>query len=319
PYHVGQLELALSVSIGISVYPNDGLEIDTLINHADAAMHHAKQTGRNHCQFYTPALAERANAQSMIEHRLKTALMRDEFRLCYQPLIDMQTNAVVSVEALLRWTNSEVNPDRFVRVAEATGLIGRLGEWVLSEACRQHKAWCAHGLPPIPIAVNVSSIQFRQKDFAQYLGEAMRRYQMDAAAIQIELTETTLMEDIEHAIEVLSQFKKIGIKISLDDFGTGYSSLSYLSRLPLDKIKVDKSFVHRLESDMASRAVTEAILALGRTLNLEIVAEGIESAHVLNYLRGHGCNQAQGYHVCKPVFGDAFMAWYREYQAASLY
>lgn len=319
PYRVGTLELTLSCSIGLSMYPRDGSELNTLINCADAAMYVAKETGRNNFKFYTAALAERVMTQSLIEERIKEGLGRGEFFLCYQPLIDMQTNQVVSVEALLRWPRHGTGPEHFIQVAEATGLIGRLGEWVLSAACQQQCDWKAQGLPIIPIAVNVSSIQFGKKDFDTYLEALIDRYHLDPSGIQIELTETAVMQDIDHAITVLEKLRKKGMKVALDDFGTGYSSLNYLSRLPLDKIKVDKSFVHRLEDDTASRAITEAIIALGRTLNLEIVAEGIESEPVMQYLRNHGCHQAQGFHVCKPILGPAFADWYCMHNATPAY
>lgn len=315
-YQVNGLELSLSSSIGIGIYPRDGEDINILMNNADAAMYQAKQAGRNNYQFYSHELAAYSHRQSMIEEQLKIALNHDEFRLYYQPLIDINTSSLIGVEALLRWPHDEVGPDRFVPIAEATGLIDRLGEWVISEACRQHNLWKDHGLPAIPVAVNVSAVQFRQKDFAARFAQAMRDGQVDMSALQLELTETSLMDDIDHAVNVLAQLQALGIKISLDDFGTGYSSLSYLSRLPIDKIKVDKSFVSRIEDDMASRAITEAIIALGRTLNLEIVAEGIESDDVMHYLRLHGCNQAQGFHVCAPVSADNFESWYRhQYRA----
>lgn len=313
PYHVGSVEAALSCSIGISVHPRDGDDVDMLISHADAAMYVAKQMGRKAIQFYTSSLAERVYMQSIIEENIKTALKQDEFSLYYQPVVDMQTQQVVSVEALLRWPGNGMGPDRFIHVAEATGLIGRLGEWVFGQACEQHSAWITEGLPAIPIAVNVSPVQFRKKNFASYLQDAIRMHSVACDGVQIELTETAVMEDIDHAITVLNELRSKGVKILLDDFGTGYSSLSYLSRLPLDKIKVDKSFVHRIQHDKASRAIIEAIIALGRTLNLEIVAEGIESEATLQYLRHHGCHQAQGYHVCKPVSGSQFATWYRRY------
>lgn len=316
PYHVGSVEASLSCSIGISVYPRNGVDVDMLIGHADAAMYIAKQMGRNTIQLYTSSLAERVYMQSLIEEGIKNALKRNEFSLYYQPLVDMETSRVVSVEALLRWPSNGMGPDRFIHVAEVTGLIGRLGEWVFSEACRQHAAWIREGLPAIPIAVNVSPMQFKKKDFAAYLEETMHDHCIASDGVQIELTETAVMEDIDHAIVMLNRLRGNGIKISLDDFGTGYSSLNYLSRLPLDKIKVDKSFVHRLQEDTTSRAIIEAIIAMGRTLELEIVAEGIESASTLHYLRSHGCHQAQGYYVCKPVAGKQFAAWYRHYSAA---
>lgn len=313
PYHVGSVEASLSCSIGISVYPRDGDDVDMLICHADAAMYIAKQMGRNTTQFYTSSLAERVYMQSAIEEGIKNGLKNEEFSLYYQPLVDIQTREVVSVEALLRWPCNGMGPDRFIHVAEATGLIGRLGEWVLGRACEQHLAWIQEGLPAIPIAVNVSPLQFRKKDFVAHLQKLLHHHRIGCHGLQIELTETAVMEDIDHAIAVLTELRSTGIKISLDDFGTGYSSLNYLSRLPLDKIKVDKSFVHRLEHDMASQAIIEAIIALGRTLQLEIVAEGIESDSTLQYLHRHGCHQAQGYHVCKPVMASQFASWYREH------
>jgi diguanylate cyclase (GGDEF)-like protein/PAS domain S-box-containing protein len=316
PYQANGLELTLSASIGISLYPRHASEVDTLISQADAAMYEAKQLGRNQAQVYTPALADKLHGQLRIEHQIKRALAQERFCLYYQPLVNMRTNEVVSVEALLRLKGNPLSPDQFVPVAEATGLITPLSEWVFTEACHQHALWTSEGLPPIPIAVNVSALQFRHKSFLYFLNDVIDRQQLQPDALQIELTETAVMEDIEHAVEMLTQARSRGIKVSLDDFGTGYSSLNHLSRLPLDKIKVDKSFIHRLHSDVASRTVTESIIALGRALNLEIVAEGIETAQELDYLRSHGCDQAQGFYVCKPLPGDAFRAWYRAGQSA---
>ncbi|MFL6715225.1 MAG: EAL domain-containing protein [Burkholderiaceae bacterium] len=313
PFYVGSLELSLSCSIGLSVYPRDGTDLDTLINCADAAMYVAKETGRRNLKFYTPALAERVVTQSLIEQRIKQALGQNEFCLHYQPVVDMHTNDVVSVEALLRWPTYQASPERFIQVAELTGLIGRLGEWVMSAACQQQTAWKKQGLPTIPIAVNVSSIEFRKADFDAYVGSIISRYKVNPAGIHIELTETAVMQDIDHAITVLGNLQNKGMRVSLDDFGTGYSSLNYLSRLPLNKIKIDQSFVRRLGDDTASRAIIEAIIALGRTLGLEIVAEGVESEWVLGYLRSHGCHQAQGYYVCPPLSGNDFVEWFRKH------
>jgi diguanylate cyclase (GGDEF)-like protein/PAS domain S-box-containing protein len=309
PYHVAHLELTLSASIGISLYPADGTEIDALINHADAAMYYAKQHGRNSYQFYLPEMSEIAEAQFVIEHDLKRAISQKEFRLFYQPVVDMHTGEIVCLEALIRWPANRAGPDRFVPIAETTGLIGPVGEWVLSEACRQYQQWRKDGMPAIPIAVNVSSVQFKRKGLVDYVDHVLRQHGLDASAIQIELTETAVMDDIEYAIQVLSRFKEIGIKIALDDFGTGYSSLNYLSRLPLDKLKIDQSFVHRIDSDTAGRAITEAIIVLGRTLGLEIVAEGIESERALTYLCEHGCHQGQGYFICKPLSSSDLARW----------
>jgi diguanylate cyclase (GGDEF)-like protein/PAS domain S-box-containing protein len=313
PYQIGHLELMLSASMGISFYPSDGKEIDALINHADAAMYQAKQLGRNGYQFYSPEMSEHSEGQSVIEQQLRQAIAHDEFRLFYQPVIDVLSGEVMGLEALIRWPGRNAGPSRFVPIAEATGLIGAVGEWVFSEACRQYQRWKFEGLPNVPIAVNVSSVQFKRKGLVDYLVKTLASHGLDSAAIQVELTETALMDDIEHAIHVLGDLKKLGIKISLDDFGTGYSSLSYLSRLPLDKIKIDQSFVQHIQTDTAGRAITDAIVALGKTLGLEVVAEGIESEDVLNYLRNQGCHQAQGFYICKPLSGDEFATWYRHY------
>jgi diguanylate cyclase (GGDEF)-like protein/PAS domain S-box-containing protein len=311
PYYVDELELSLSASIGISVYPRDSDDIDTLINQADIAMYHAKHSGRGCYQFYSAALNERLNAKTMIERHLKTALMDSQFQLYYQPVVDISTGDVLSVEALLRWPHAEIGPDRFIPVAEATGMIGRLGDWVIIEACRQHNRWIDNGLPAIPIAVNVSAVQFCQPNFVGSFCKAMEGCYANPKAITVEVTETALMGDIELAINQLSELRSLGIKVALDDFGTGYSSLSYLSRLPLDKLKVDKSFIYRIGHDAASRTITEAIITLGHTLHLEIVAEGIESVNVLEYLHSHGCDQAQGHHICEPINAGAFESWYR--------
>lgn len=313
PYQVGHLELSLSASLGISLYPGDGKEVDALINRADAAMYHAKQLGRNGYQFYSPEMSEHSEGQFVIEQQLRQAIAYNEFRLHYQPVIDVLSGDVMSVEALIRWPGRHAGPSRFVPIAEATGLIGPVGEWVFSEACRQSQRWRREGLPNVPIAVNVSSVQFKRKGLVDYLDTMLATYGLDSAAIQLELTETALMDDIERAIEVLGALKQRGIRISLDDFGTGYSSLSYLSRLPLDKIKIDQSFVRHVQTDTIGQAITDAIIALGTTLGLEIVAEGIESEDVLKYMRLHGCHQAQGFFVCKPLSGDELGVWYRQY------
>ena len=311
PLSFDGIALSVGTSIGISVYPRDSDDIDTLINQADLAMYHAKHMGRGRFHFYSQALAERASVQGVIEEQLRAALDLGQFTLYYQPLIDLHTGQLTSVEALLRWPN-ESSPDHFVPVAETTGLIGKLGEWVIAEACRQHNLWVRHGLPAIPIAVNVSAVQFKQFNLAQLFGTAVRQCSVGADALQLELTETALMDDMDRAIEQLIEMKSLGIKVALDDFGTGYSSLRYLSRLPIDKIKVDKSFVCDIERDPVSRSITDAIIALGRSLNLEVVAEGIESLSVLQYLRMHGCTQAQGFHVCEPVAAEAFETWFRK-------
>jgi diguanylate cyclase (GGDEF)-like protein/PAS domain S-box-containing protein len=309
PYHIGSLSLTLSASIGISLYPDDGDQIDTLINHADAAMYHAKQHGRNGFQLYEPWMSDQAGRLAIIEQDLKRAIAQEEFRLYYQPVIDMHSGKLVSVEALIRWPGNSNSADRFVPVAEATGLIGAVGDWVLSEACRQYKEWESTGVLSVPIAINVSPVQFRRPDLAAHIENTLSECGLGGSAIQLELTETAVMDDIDRAIDVLGKLRAFGIQVALDDFGTGYSSLNYLSRLPLDKLKIDQTFVQRIGAESAGRAITEAIIVLGRALGLTVVAEGIESSAVMTYLRERGCHQGQGYFICKPLAGDELLTW----------
>jgi EAL domain-containing protein (putative c-di-GMP-specific phosphodiesterase class I) len=224
--------------------------------------------------------------------------------------VDVKTGQIVSVEALLRWRNTDIGPDQFVPIAEATGMINPIGRWLLEEASRQYKRWLDHGLQAIPIAVNVSVVEFRDKDFVSRFETVIGKHGINWNALQVEVTETAVMDDVEHAVTLLSRLKALGVTVLLDDFGTGHSSLAYLARLPLTKVKIDKSFIARLTTDIASRAVADAMIALGRTLNLEVVAEGIESQDALDYVYSHGCTQAQGYYLGKPMSGEHFESWY---------
>lgn len=310
PFQVGELTLSLSTSIGITIFPEDGHDIDTLISNADVAMYQAKQAGRNNFQFYSADFMHAARLQIAVEQELRSALRTDAFHLFYQPVLDLKSMDVVSVEALLRWDNPDVGPERFVPIAEATGIINPIGRWVLMEASRQYKAWISNGLPATPIAVNVSVVEFRDKDFVHRFEQLLSEYEILPSALQLEVTETAVMDDIQHAISVLGQLKALGVTILLDDFGTGHSSLAYLARLPINKVKIDKSFIAQLESDLASRAVTDAMLALSHTLGLQVVAEGIESATTLEYIRSRGCQQGQGYFFSKPLSNESFQDWY---------
>jgi len=313
PYKIDGMDLSLSACIGISVYPRDAADIDILISQADAAMYEAKMEGKGQIRLYTRELAKKVQSKQQIENALKRALRQGELCLHYQPLVSTRTNEVVSLEALVRMTSAEFSPEHFVPIAESSGLIAELSDWVLEEVCGQIARWKSEGLPHIPVAVNVSALQFRNKTFIQRLVEAIRNGRLSPDDIQVELTETTVMEDIQNAVNMLHWLRDEGVKVSLDDFGTGYSSLNYLSRLPLDKIKVDKSFVHRLMHDDGSRAITCSIIALGQSLGLKTVAEGIESAEEFAYLQDRGCDEVQGYYVCKPVAGNMFGSWYRGY------
>ncbi len=312
PMLIDGIEVQISGSIGISIFPRDGMDMQSLVNAADNAMYHAKQSGKNNWQFYSAELSGRVHAQISLQDKVRRALKARAFKLVYQPIVDIGSGRVMGAEALLRWPQSGVGPDQFIPAAEAVGQIIPIGDWVMQEACRAHKRWRSHGLPAIPISVNVSALQMRQKDFRFKVLSVLRQQRLSADALQIELTESTLLEDVDYAIYLLNNLQQDGVKISLDDFGTGYSSLSYLSRLPINKIKIDKSFVKHLTTDTASRAVTEAIIMLGRRLKLDIIAEGIETETMLDEVRHLGCHQAQGHYLSQPVDADAFEAWYSE-------
>jgi diguanylate cyclase (GGDEF)-like protein/PAS domain S-box-containing protein len=313
PLRIDTLELSISPSIGISYYPAHASDVGALIHTADLAMYQAKQSGRANYQVYTPELNQRADEAYSLETRLRNALRHGKFALHYQPVMDIRSGTLIGAEALVRLADDEsrtVGPQTFIPVAEAAGLIGELGEWVAAEACRQHEIWRREGLK-MTIAINVSPLQFRQKGFADKLSRIMSESGIDPSCVQLEVTESAVMENLDDAVAILNRIKSLGVKVALDDFGTGYSSLSHLSSLPLDKLKVDQSFVKRIGSDQASQAVTEAIIALGRSLKLEVIGEGIESEDALRYLREHGCDQAQGYWFSQPLPALEFAGWCR--------
>lgn len=316
PISSGALRLNVSASIGISLFPEHGNELEPLIRYADLAMYSAKKMGRNHYTLYSPGLNEDANGLLRLEIQLKQSLDSNRLMLFYQPILDIHTRELIGAEALIRMPGENgtiLNPTDFIPVAEATGLINRIGEWVVREACRQHQEWLSRGLPQISIAVNVSAIQFRQAAFSSLVENAIHESGMDPACLQIEVTESTVMENIAETVEKLNHLQSMGVRISLDDFGTGYSSLSYLSSLPLDKLKIDQSFVRMMMSSQTCRSITEAIIGLGRTLDLKVVGEGIESEESMEYLRGYGCDQAQGFLFSKPLPANEFESWFRKH------
>lgn len=316
PFGIDSLELSLSPSIGISYYPEHATEVGTLIHTADLAMYQAKQSGRGRYEFYRSELDQQADAAYSLEAKLKTALRTGSLELHYQPVVDISSGELIGAEALVRLPSSDgnaVGPASFIPIAETAGLIGDLGDWVMNEACRQHEAWRKEGLQ-ISIAINVSPLQFRERNFSDRVRSIFTRTGVDPTCFQLEITESTIMANIDEAVGVLQKVKALGLTVALDDFGTGYSSLSSLSSLPLDKLKVDQSFVRRIGSDQASRVVTEAIIGLGRSLKLEVTGEGIESEEALDYLRDHGCNHAQGYWFSKPLPAWKFAQWCRERQ-----
>jgi diguanylate cyclase (GGDEF)-like protein/PAS domain S-box-containing protein len=314
PYLIDGFELHLSPSIGISLFPRDGENLDTLIQKADAAMYKVKNSGCNNFQFFTPRLHGEWQKRIGLESRLRAGLERDEFDLHYQPVIDTRTDTVAGADALLRWPRAgetPVDPAIFIPIAENSGLILPLGEWILLQACRQHQLWIQQGLPPLSIAVHVSSVQFRKKEFRCMVAQAISVTGVDPTCLEIQIAETTVMNNVDDAAKVMHGLKELGLKISLDGFGTGNSNLRQLSRLPIDKLKVDRSLVRRMSVDKGSRAIADTIIALGRALDIQVVAEGIESENDLYILKQHHCHHAQGFHLGRPMPGYQFVEWYR--------
>ncbi len=318
PYRIEALELHTSPSIGISVYPGDGTGIDSLIRQADEAMYHAKTSGRNNYQYFSDEIRRNTARVFELEQRLRRSLHKEDFELAYQPIIDMRTGQLSSVEALIRWRQAdggELMPGDFIAAAEASGLIHQIGEWVIREACRQHEAWQQQGLPPIRVAVNVSPVQFRSPEFRDRLLSALRSSTMDPSCLELEVTESAVMSQVDEAALTLAWLKDMGLKVALDDFGTGYSSLSQLARLPIDKLKVDRAFVTHIDTDARSLAIAETVLALGQKLGVDVVAEGIESAAAMTLLRKLGCGQGQGYLIGTPMRPERLQAWQKEREA----
>lgn len=299
-------DLTVEACIGISFFPHDGENIDELLRRADAAMYAAKASGRNSYRFYTDDLTSHSLTQSHLEYELRRAIGKGELSLAYQPIVDIDSGQILCAEALIRWVGGMVGPDVFVPIAEMSGLVGRMTEWAMDEVCREQRSWQQQGLPLIPISVNVSPVQFKLRAFIEDIERRLRDQEIDANTLQLELTETVVMDNTEHAIQTIKRLRELGIKVALDDFGKGYSSLSYLSRLPIDKIKIDKEFILGFNQSLTSRAITDAIIALGTALQLEVVAEGIELVEALTYVRQQGCRQAQGFYISKPVSGELF-------------
>lgn len=315
PYKIEALELHTSPSIGISVYPGGSTGIDALIRQSDAAMYHAKTNGRNNYQYFSEEIRSNSARVFELEQRLRRSLHEDDFELAYQPIIDMRSGTLRSVEALIRWrqeNGSELMPGDFIAAAEASGLIHQIGEWVIREASRQHEAWRRAGLPPIRIAVNVSPVQFRSAEFRERLVSALDAGTMSPECLELEVTESTVMSHIDEATQTLRWLKGMGLKVALDDFGTGYSSLSHLAQLPIDKLKVDRAFVTHIDTDSRSLAITETVLALAQKLGVEVVAEGIENATAMELLRERGCGLGQGYLIGLPMKADQLSAWHME-------
>lgn len=308
PFRVEATELFITASIGISLYPDDGMELDTLVKNADTAMYRAKSGGRNRYQFYHPRMSERAREQMELETSLHSALERREFLLHYQPQIEVSSGRVIGFEALLRWNHPRLGllrPTEFISLAEETGLIGPIGEWVVREACAQNRAWQSQGLPPVTVAVNLSGRQFQQQDPVRTVIRALEDTRLAPRFLELELTESVVMQDPDRAVAALQDLKRVGVRISIDDFGTGYSSLSYLSRFPLEKLKIDREFVRTITLNPTNQAITSAIVALAQSLQLKPIAEGVETREQLETLRSLNCEFVQGFLVSRPLTAGA--------------
>jgi EAL domain-containing protein (putative c-di-GMP-specific phosphodiesterase class I) len=309
PHFINANELYVTASIGISVYPTDAMDAETLIKHADTAMYCAKESGRNNYQFFRQDMNVRAVERQVIETHLRQALERKEFVLHYQPLINLDSGRITGVEALLRWIHPNwgiILPDRFIQVAENSGLIVPIGRWVLKEACRQTKRWEDEGLKPGLIAVNISALEFRHKDFVKGVRAILDETGLAPFSLQLEITESVLMSDAESSAAILQELKDMGAQLAVDDFGTGYSSLSYLNQFPIDILKIDQSFVQAIGTENGNGIIVSAVIAMGNSLMQRVVAEGVEKRVQLNFLKESHCEEGQGYFFSRPLVADQF-------------
>lgn len=309
PFTVAGHTIHQSCSIGVSLYPNDGKDAENLLANADAAMHRAKAAGGGTVHFYTRDLSVFAAERVKLENALWSGLERGEFSLHYQPQVRLKDGVIVGAEALIRWQHPElgmVYPQRFIGLAEETGLIGPIGEWVLATANEQNRVWRSAGFPELRMAVNVSTRQFRDGGILRSLKTLLAADQLAPGSLELEVTESSMMDDMDESIDILNELRGLGASISLDDFGTGYSSLAYLRRLPVDRLKIDQSFVHDMESDPQKKTMIKEIIHLAQAFDLSIIAEGVETRGELNFLAEHGCHEYQGYLYSRPVSASEF-------------
>ena len=302
-------ELYISASVGIAMYPYDGVDIDTLLMNADTAMYRAKEAGRGGFQFYERSMNARALERLVMEAMLRRALERNEFVLHYQPRISLETGCIVGAEALIRWQHPErglVSPREFITLAEETSLVIPIGDWALAEVCRQSAAWQAQGVKPVPVAVNLASTHLRERNLPDLVTRVLQNNNLAPRLLEIEVTESILMADPELSVETARRLKEIGVHLSIDDFGTGYSSLSYLKKLPISALKIDQSFVRDLATDPDDAAIISAIIAMAHSLKLKVVAEGVETEAQRAFLKEHGCDEFQGYLISRPVEAKEF-------------
>ena len=308
-HSIEEHELHVTTSIGVSIYPDDGEDAETLVKNADTAMYQAKENGRQSYQYFTSAMNSRAVERQSIEESLRRALERRQFALHYQPKINFKTGAITGAEALLRWTHptrGSVSPMQFIPVAEACGLIRPIGSWVLRQACAQARAWVDAGLPVTTMAVNVSAMEFRDGSFSEGLFAILSDTGLDPRSLELELTESVLMKHPESSAAILQSLRARGVQVALDDFGTGYSSLSYLQKFPIDALKIDQSFVAQITADADDTSIVTAVISMAQNLKLRVVAEGVETIEQKDFLEAHQCDEAQGYYFSRPVLPEQF-------------
>jgi diguanylate cyclase (GGDEF)-like protein len=309
PHLLGGEELHIGCSIGMSVYPDDGQDADTLIKNADAAMYHAKDSGRNNCQFFKPEMHKKAVVRQSMEGNLHHAVDREEFLLHYQPKVDLDTGEIKGVEALIRWQQNGLGlipPARFIPIAETCGLIVPIGRWVMRTACKQARAWQDAGLPYLQIAVNVSAMELQDKGFVRGVRNILSETGLPACFLEIEITESVLMKDVKFTAAVLQDVKAIGVQVAIDDFGTGYSSLSYLGTFPIDTLKVDQSFIQKISSNPDDSPIVNAIIGVAKSLKYLVIAEGVETEEQKSYLQAQQCDWAQGFLFSRPLAATQF-------------
>jgi predicted signal transduction protein with EAL and GGDEF domain len=309
PHSVDGQDLHILASIGISLYPQDGEDAETLIENADTAMYHAKESGRNTFRFFKQEMNLKAVDRQLIESSLRRAVERNEFLLHFQPKVNLNSGEITGAEALVRWQHPDRGltlPAQFVPIAEECGLIVQIGRWVLYETCKQARRWQDAGLPFKRVSVNVSAVEFRDKGFVEGVRAILAETGLDARYLDLELTEGVLMHDVESTTDVLKALKRMGVHLAIDDFGTGYSSLSYLRQFPIDVLKIDQSFVHQITGNPYDSAIVSAIIDMGKNLNQRVIAEGIETREQLAFLQAHRCGEGQGYFFSPPVAADEF-------------
>jgi len=304
PLKLAGHEVVITPSIGIAVFPEDADNSEVLFRNADTAMYAAKRNGKNQFQFYNKTMSASAQKRLTMEGQLRNALERNELQLHYQPQMELDSGRVIGVEALLRWQNEElgnVPPDTFIPIAEDSGLVIPIGEWVLRTACTQLKAWQDTGVPILRVAVNISVRQFMHPGFQELVERVLQETGLEAESLELETTESLLMHDVEGAIELLHDLKALGVQLAIDDFGTGYSSLSYLKNYPIDRLKIDRAFVRDITTNSQDAAITKAVIAMAHNMDLRVIAEGVETKEQLNYLSEKNCHELQGFYLSKPV------------------